>query len=185
MHKIQRLPQFHLARAARLGFALSLLTRLSQGGRKALRSKAFRGIGGITGLRAKPCIRVQCNEELEVESAVKPGSVVDSHSSRPDVAVRLKQPTRERRGPRHAPLFGLAPGGVCHATRRCPRARCALTAPFQPYLIPCGPSAVCFLLHFPSAHAAQVLPGTLPCGARTFLGTLADDATAWPTPWPL
>ena len=29
-------------------------------------------------------------------------------------------------------------------------------------------SAVCFLLHFPSAHAAQALPGTVPCGARTF-----------------
>ncbi len=56
---------------------------------------------------------------------------LDSHSSRPYVAARLKQPTRERRGPRHAPLCGLAPGGVCHATRRCPRARCALTAPFH------------------------------------------------------
>ena len=31
------------------------------------------------------------------------------------------------------------------------------------------PSAVRFLLHWPSAHAAQALPGTLPCGARTFL----------------
>ena len=72
---------------------------------------------------------------MKKESAGKPGSVVDSHSSRPGVAARLKQPTRERRGPRHAPLFGLAPGGVCHATRRCPRARCALTAPFHPYLI--------------------------------------------------
>lgn len=30
------------------------------------------------------------------------------------------------------PLFGLAPGGVCRATRRCPRARCALTTPFHP-----------------------------------------------------
>ncbi len=30
------------------------------------------------------------------------------------------------------PLFGLAPGGVCLATRRCPRVRCALTAPFHP-----------------------------------------------------
>src|SRR3546814_10584078 len=37
-------------------------------------------------------------------------------------------------------------------------------------------------LHFPSARAAQALPGTVPCGARTFLGTLSDDATAWPTP---
>ncbi len=30
-----------------------------------------------------------------------------------------------------------------------------------------------FLLHFPSARAAQALPGTVPCGARTFLGIRA------------
>jgi hypothetical protein len=36
-------------------------------------------------------------------------------------------------GRANAPLFGLAPSGVCLATRRCPRARCALTAPFHPY----------------------------------------------------
>src|SRR5690606_12147973 len=41
---------------------------------------------------------------------------------------------------------------------------------------------VCSLLHFPWAHAPQVLPGTLPCGARTFLRArrrsdcLADSA---------
>ncbi len=28
-----------------------------------------------------------------------------------------------------------------------------------------------FLLHFPSARAAQALPGTLPGGVRTFLGS--------------
>jgi len=43
-------------------------------------------------------------------------------------------------------------------------------------------SAVCSLLHFPSARAAQALPGTLPCGARTFLGVPKDDATVRPTP---
>ena len=43
-----------------------------------------------------------------------------------------------------------------------------------------------FLLHFPSARAAQALPGTVPCGARTFLGIPKDDATVWPTPpWAL
>lgn len=52
------------------------------------------------------------------ESACKPGFVLNSHSSRLTVADELKQPTRERRGPRHAPLFGLAPGGVYRATRR-------------------------------------------------------------------
>ena len=49
-----------------------------------------------------------------------------------------------------------------------PAARCALTAPFHPYP-GTGARAVYFLLHFPWAHAPQALPGTLPCGARTFL----------------
>ncbi len=78
-------------------------------------------------------------------------------------------------------LFGLAPGGVCRAGLL-PDSRCALTAPFHP----CRPAEAVlggiFLLHFPSALAAQALPGTVPCGARTFLGIPKDDATAWPTP---
>jgi hypothetical protein len=37
-------------------------------------------------------------------------------------------------GRRIVPLFDLAADGVCHATRRWPRARCALTAPFHPCL---------------------------------------------------
>ena len=32
------------------------------------------------------------------------------------------------------------------------------------------PQAVCFLWHFPAAHAGLPLTTTLPCGARTFLG---------------
>ena len=56
------------------------------------------------------------------ESACKPGSVVDSHSSRTCVTARLKRPTRgharaARCGTKPlAPLFGLAPGGVYPAT---------------------------------------------------------------------
>ena len=52
------------------------------------------------------------------ESACKPGSVGDSHSSRAGVTASLKRPTRgharaARRGTKPlAPLFGLAPGGV-------------------------------------------------------------------------
>lgn len=49
-----------------------------------------------------------------------------------------------------------------------PEARCALTAPFHPYL-KLTPKAVYFLWHFPSTHAAQTLSGVLPYGARTFL----------------
>ncbi len=50
------------------------------------------------------------------ESARKPGSVLDSHSSRPDVAVRLQQPTRKRRGPRHRlPIWPCSRWGLpCH-----------------------------------------------------------------------
>ena len=71
-------------------------------------------------------------------------------------------------------LFGLAPGGVCRAGLL-PGSRCALTAPFHPChasgcLSAAGPFDGIFLLHFPSARAAQALPGTVPCGARTFLG---------------
>ena len=100
-------------------------------------------------------------------------------------------------------LFGLAPGGVCRAGLL-PGSRCALTAPFHPCHASClrlsavrehpaghssgkcpetaGAFGGIFLLHFPSARAAQALPGTVPCGARTFLGILANDATVWPTP---
>ncbi len=67
-----------------------------------------------------------------------------------------------------------------------PAARCALTAPFHPYLIPLrGPSAVCSLLHW-SWVSPPALPGTLPYGARTFLPSARlpeedDDeaATVW------
>jgi len=54
--------------------------------------------------------------------------------------------------------------------RLLPAARCALTAPFHPCRF-LRTLAVCFLWHFPSARAAQALPGALSCGARTFLHT--------------
>src|ERR1022692_328922 len=63
-----------------------------------------------------------------------------------------------------------------------PPARCALTAPFHPYRCRLrGHLGGIFLLHCPWAHAPQVLPGTSPDGARTFLHVLAHTATAWPT----
>ena len=46
---------------------------------------------------------------------------------------------------------------------------CALTAPFHPYLCPCGPSAVCSLWHFPAGRPDWPLASTLPCGVPTFL----------------
>ncbi len=108
------------------------------------------------------------------ELAGKPGFVLcfqsGNYSSRMHVTIHLKQPTRPQRGPRHrGPIWSCSGWSLpCHELL--PAARCALTAPFHPYLILQNrPSAVCSLLHWSSAHAAQVLPGTLPCGARTFL----------------
>ncbi len=81
------------------------------------------------------------------------------------------------------PLFGLAPGGVYLATA-CYHPRGALLP--HPFTLTCTtlrwPSAVYSLLHFPSARAAQALPGTVPYGARTFLDAPRDAATIWPTP---
>jgi hypothetical protein len=61
-----------------------------------------------------------------------------------------------------------------------PVARWALTPPFHPYpssrpFLP-GLRAVSFLWPCPSPCGAQALPGSLPDGARTFLGHLAVAA---------
>ncbi len=49
------------------------------------------------------------------ESAGKPGSVEDNHSSRFYVTTKFKQPTLALSGLTLGPLFGLAPDGVCQA----------------------------------------------------------------------
>ena len=104
----------------------------------------------------------------EMESADKPGSVEDDHSSRTPVTERLMRPTRRRLRAagcqRHVSLFGLAPEGVCPATfvaegavrsyRTLSPLPAAETRP--------ATSAVCFLWHFPSIRIAQALPGLLP-----------------------
>ena len=66
------------------------------------------------------------------------------------------------------PLFGLAPGGVCRAPA-VPRSGGGLLPHRFTLTRGTRPRAVCSLWHFPSAFAARALPGTLPCGARTFL----------------
>ena len=92
---------------------------------------------------------------------------LDSHSSRLGVAAKLKQPTRERRGPRHAPLFGLAPSGVYRATRRCPRARCALTAPFHPYHAPRHPGTADTALNCGTWPSCATRPTSSPVFGNT------------------
>ena len=103
------------------------------------------------------------------EPACKPGSVVDSHSSGTTVTGCLERPTRTQCGPhRWVPIWSCSGWGLpCHA---CYQPRGALLP--HRFTLTCRPrptSAVCFLLHFPWARAPQALPGTLPCGARTFL----------------
>jgi len=116
------------------------------------------------------------------EPACKPGSVVDSHSSGRAVTGALEQPTRRHRGPRHRlPIWSCSRWGLpCRPVARLAVRSYRTVSPLP--RIPEDRSAVCSLLHFPSARAAQALPGTVPCGARTFLGTLSGDATVWPTP---
>ncbi len=59
---------------------------------------------------------------------------MDSHSSRPYVTIRLKQPTRIQRGSRHRiPIWSCFRAGFT-LPLMLPSARCALTAPFHPYL---------------------------------------------------
>jgi hypothetical protein len=102
----------------------------------------------------RPRLKVAAGDRKE--SAVKPGSVVDSHSSGMRVAAPLKRPTRRPVCGPHtaakaplASLFGLAPGGVCHAvsvaTRavRSYRTISPLPAPLAQRL------GGIFLLHFP------------------------------------
>jgi hypothetical protein len=116
----------------------------------------------------------------KVEPACKPGSVEDSHSSRAYVAVRLKRPTREQRGPRlMLPYLVLLRVGFT-LPPVLPQARCALTAPFHPYRRRERRLAVYFLWHWPWAYAPQALPGTLPYGARTFLHARKDTAAVQP-----
>ena len=84
------------------------------------KSQGSSGIG-----RSRPVSRVLYR--------VAPGS---NHSSRPAIAHWLKQPTRPQRGPRQwGPIWSCSGWSLpCHELL--PVARCALTAPFHPYLIP-------------------------------------------------
>jgi len=122
------------------------------------------------------------------ESADKPGSVEGNHPSGARVAARLERPTRKLLRAAGAgsvarvfPYLVLlqvgfaVPPNVATGAVRSYRTLSPLPSPHC-----CCAWAVCSLLHFPWARAPQALPGTLPCGARTFLcqwrsGCLADS----------
>ena len=75
-----------------------------------------------------------CIELKLGESTDKPGSVVDSHSSGTNVTACLKQPTRSQRGSRHMETYLVLLRVGFTLPLLLPAARCALTAPFHPYL---------------------------------------------------
>ena len=88
----------------------------------------------------------------KVKLAVKPGSVVGSHSSGPYIAARLKPPTRKLGGTRQRlPIR-------CCSGWRLPRFTPLNSRPADSSLWP-----------YSSPHGGRALPVTLPCGARTFL----------------
>lgn len=101
------------------------------------------------------------------ESTDKPGPVVDSYSSRPAIARRLKQPTRSQREQRHTGPY-LVLLRVEFTLQRTITSR-----PVRSYRtlspLPIRRLAVSSLLHLSSVYTAQALPGTLLCEARTFL----------------
>ena len=84
------------------------------------------------------------------------------------------------------PLFGLAPGGVCRATRRWPRARCALTAPFHP-------CHACLAAPFGGLFSVALSVGSRRPGVTwhpalwspDFPRRVKRDAAAWPAPRPV
>ncbi len=118
----------------------------------------------------------------------KPGSVVDSHSSRPAIAHWLKQPTRVQYGPYHVnPYLALlrveftVPRTVTSRAVRSYRTLSPLPDPA------CAGHRRFALCCTGRGFPPQALPGTLPYGARTFLPSArlppkGDDdeaATVW------
>ena len=103
----------------------------------------------------------------EGESACKPGSVKDNHSSGMYVAIHLLRPTRGQCGQHYRPLIWPCSrrGLPCRA---CCQPRGALLPHHFTLTRPGTGRAVYFLLHFPSARAAQELPGALPMWSPDF-----------------
>jgi hypothetical protein len=125
-------------------------------GRSALLGFLGRFSGRSLRKRSRPISRVLSRTIIHLRyasprtSSDLPGSLCGPH-------VRLHPRTKPL-----APLFGLAPGGVCRATECCHRRGALLPHPFTLAAPFTGGLAVYFLLHFPWARAPQALPGAVP-----------------------
>ncbi len=132
------------------------------------------------------------------QTACKPGSVpseaeaadIGDHSSGPPLAGRFSRPTRTARacdsptpiagGAR--PLFGLAPGGACHATTVTSRpvGSYPTLSPFpRPKRL--GSRWFAFCGAIPGVAPGGRYPPPCRSGARTFLDPLAEAAIARPS----
>ena len=130
----------------------------------------------------RPISRVLCPSFAEASEG-------GGHSSGPCIAARFSRPTRTARagdGPalasQGAPsLFGLAPGGACHAV---PVTRSAVGSYRTLSPLPSGRGlpAVCFLWRFPWARARRALPAALSPWSPDFpRPPLRETATARPS----
>ena len=130
------------------------------------------------------------------ESADKPGSVEDNHSSAIRVATYLKRPTREhvwatRAAPSEddaacSPIWSCSGRGL-PCRRVLPPARCALTAPFHPYRPP--PDEGWGLRRFAFCCTFRGLAPPrrylAPCPGSPDFPPRLRAAIAWPTPPPM
>ena len=131
-------------------------------------------------LRHAPLLIVKKREK---ESADKPGSVEDNHSSAIRVAAYLQRPTREpvwatRAAPSEdgtacSPIWSCSRRGLpCH--RVLPPARCALTAPFHPYRPLCRGVGGLLSVALSVGSRPPGVTWRLALGARTFLHACAQ-----------
>ena len=96
------------------------------------------------------CARTIVRRGEVAEPADKPGSVVDSHSSRRIVTDTLKQPTRRHRGPRHClPIWSCSRWGLpCRPVARLAVRSYRTISPLPDPDTNAGPSAVSFCCTF-------------------------------------
>ena len=103
---------------------------------------------------------------MSVSDAYKPSSVIGGHLSRPIVTGGFKRNPESLTGRLKRSFVSCCGWGLHRGRVARPRVSSYLT--FPPLHMPEGICGIS-LLHFPWGHPRRVLPGTLPCAARTFL----------------
>ena len=128
----------------------------------------------------------KASDRKVAEPADKPGSVVDSHSSRRTVTGTLEQPTRTRRGQRHeVPIWSCSRWGLpCRPVTRLAVRSYRTISPLPSCLKQSW--AVSFCCTF--RRLAPPRRYLAPCPVEPGLSSASpdastrDDATVWPTP---